>query len=82
MYSSPQVANIFIAEEGGIHLYRLEDEKKNIKEVKHISGKYHCFLYEPISEFLIGLPNGECDVANIFQFENQKAKNWFKCGEI
>ena len=49
IYGSPQTAHLFIAEGGGLHLYKYEDEKKYFKENKHISGKYHCFLHEPTS---------------------------------
>ncbi len=50
--------------------------------MKHLSGKYHCYLYEPISEILVGFQMGDCDEAYLFHFEQQKAKSWFKCGEI
>jgi hypothetical protein len=49
IYSSQQLVHFFVAEEGGIYLYKIEEEKKGIKEVKHLSGRYHCFLYEPLS---------------------------------
>lgn len=48
IYQAPLAAHFVVAEEAGIHLYKLDDEKKSIREVKHISGKYHCFLYEPL----------------------------------
>jgi hypothetical protein len=82
IYSAQQTAHLFIAEEGGIHLYRIEEEKKSIKEVKHLSGKYHCFLYEPFGELLVGLQYGDCELAYLFHFEPQKAKSWFRSGEI
>jgi hypothetical protein len=82
IYSTPLTANFFVAEEGGIHFYRLEEEKKALKEVKHLSGKYHCYLYEPLTEFLVSFPYGDCDVAYIYYFDKDRAKNWFRCGEI
>lgn len=50
--------------------------------MKHLSGKYHCYLYEPLSEFLVGFQYGDCELAYIFHFEPMKAKHWFRCGEI
>jgi hypothetical protein len=82
LYSAHQFANFFIAEEGGIRIYRIyEEERRSIKEVKHFSAKYICYLYEPIAEFLVGFQYGECEVANIFHFQPDKAKNWFRCEE-
>ena len=49
IYNSPQTAHFFVAEDSGLHLYRFEEEKRYFKETKHLSGKYHCFLYEPTS---------------------------------
>lgn len=60
IYGVQQVAHLFVAEEGGLHLYRFEEEKKYFKETKHISGKYHCFLYEPQGNILVGFPYGDC----------------------
>ena len=48
IYGSPQ-ASFFIAGENGVHYYKLEEEKRFFKESKHLSGKYHCYLYEPVN---------------------------------
>jgi hypothetical protein len=82
IYGSSQSAHLFVAEEGGVHYYRFEEEKKYFKETKHLSGKYHCFLYEPIGDILVGFPYGDCETANLFNFDPAKAKNWFRAGEF
>ncbi|CAM6005794.1 unnamed protein product [Sphagnum balticum] len=82
VYAVPAYCHFFVAEDAGIHLYKLDEEKKIAKEVKMLSGKYHCYLYEPISEFLVAFPYGDCDTANTFIFEPSRGKNWFRGSEI
>lgn len=49
IYGSSQIAHFFVAENNGLFFYKYDEEKRYFKEVKHTSGKYHCFLYEPTS---------------------------------
>jgi hypothetical protein len=39
-------------------------------------------LYEPLSELLVGFQYGDCENALLFHFTPQKAKNWFRSGEM
>ena len=60
IYGAPSVAHFFIAESHGVYLYKYDEEKRCFKETKHHSGRYHCFLYEPTSELLVGFQFGDC----------------------
>lgn len=80
MYATQQTASFFLAEDSGVRFYKVEEEKKSVKELKHLSGKYHCFLFEPFGEFLMGLQFGDCDIAYVFHLDPQRAKNWFRSG--
>lgn len=82
VYSAQATFSFFLAEEGGVRLYRVEEEKKQVKEVKFLSGKHHCYLYEPFGEVLAAFPYGDCDFVNLFHFDSQRAKGWFKAGEM
>lgn len=83
LYAAHETAAFFVAEPAGIHLYQLgEEEKRGVKEVKHLSGKYVCCLYEPLAELLVGFQHGDCEIAFLFHFQPQKSKNWFRSGQV
>ena len=65
---APLTAHLLVAEEAGLHLYKLDEEKKTMREVKHLSGKYHCFLFEPRTEHLLAFPYGDCTSVSGFHF--------------
>lgn len=49
VYGVGALCQFFVADEAGVRLYKVDEDKKSFKEVKSLSGKYNSFLYEPIS---------------------------------
>ena len=64
-------------------MLKVDEEKKVFKQVKSVNAKYNSFLYDPLSQNLVGFPVGDCKAVYTFMFEDEgKAKNWFKGPQI
>lgn len=74
--------DLFIADHGAVKLYKVDEEKKSIKEIKSISGKYNSFLYSPLSQVLGIFPVGDCRYMHSLVFDEDKSKGWFKGPQI
>lgn len=71
--------DLFIAEASGLRIMKVEEEKKSVKEVKSISGKFNSFLYEPNTQVLVCFPTGDCKTVQTFLFDEEfKTKSSFK----
>jgi hypothetical protein len=45
--------DFIIVESNGVHLFKIDDDKSGIKEVKFVSQKVSCCWFEPKNETLI-----------------------------
>ena len=78
-----EAVEFFIADYTGVRMLKIDDEKKIFKEVKSVNAKYNSFLYDPLSQVLVGFPAGDCKTVYTFMFEDEgKTKSWFKGPQI
>lgn len=69
VYGLSQHVDLFITDHSGIKFFKVEEEKKNFKEMKAISGKYNSVLYESKSQVIVVFPVGDCRSVYTFIFD-------------
>lgn len=74
--------DLFIADGKEIRFMKVDEEKRSLKQIKSISGKYNSFLYDPLNQVLAVFPVGDCKLVYTYCFEENKAKNWYKGPQI
>ena len=78
VYEAGSNVDLFLVDHSGVKFFKVEEEKKNFKEMKSTSGKYNSVLYDPITQVIAVFPVGDCRVVLTFFFEEDRQKNWFK----
>lgn len=65
-----EAVEFFIADYTGVRMLKVDEDKKIFKEVKSVNAKYNSFLYDPLSQVLVGFPVGDCKTVYTFLFDD------------
>jgi hypothetical protein len=78
IYSLKGVLDFVIVETGGVHLFKIDDEKNTLKEIKCFSNKISCCWFEPENEILVTTRYDQNGLISWYYFKEKKKDYKYK----